>query len=504
MATPIRPNEKDKMQNGVEYACLYFNRGNDESFRIEFYDKKSHRKTDLLRGLSHAQVLKQMEAQGWQQTYGTGDGEGVMNYFQRPFSRANDPNWLPSIPQSAPKPITPHPTPQPVVDRRHEYVQRPKWTKDRTGELEDGVEYMEIVFYRNLNGEGQPSEIITYGKGMQRTSQKRHMDIHDHDLYLENLKKEGWCEVHSTGNSEGSLTYLERQRIIQEENPMTNYIDVKNRHLCDPSTEYCVLNLDLDGTPYSGYVMFYHRTQKIVTQLELTDRGESIRQKLAQEGWNVVHRHMVRGGIYQVIYYERPFSPNNAPIWMPNLSPKPISQPPTQSDKTSADNPKKAEEHILYEWHTLMIGGGRRILQMEANSLFTEIIENGQNNRQMGNIQTILAQAIADGWTHLGTHIGNTKTAHILGKNGQVIASEHITPDHHTQLPNKIRITRIEDLGGELKVSAYDNQKVDNLRNQKKSLDEFVATMTKNGDWHLVYEAQEAGNRVLYLGRVMP
>lgn len=285
---------------------------------------------------------------------------------------------------------------------------------------------------------------------------------------------------------------------------MAEYIDFKNRHLCDPSTEYCVLNLDLDGTPYSGYVMFYHRTQKIVTQLELTDRGESIQQKLAQEGWKIVHRHMVRGGIYQVIYYERPFSPNNSSIWEPVLPSQPISQPPTQSDKTNTDIHRKVEQHILYDWYTVMIGGERRVLQAESNSSFTEIIENGVNKRQMGNIQTILAQAIADGWIHLGTHTGNTKTAYILGRNGQVIASEHITPDHHTQLPNKIRITRIEDLEGELKVSAYDNQKVDNLRNQKKSLGEFVVSMTKNGDWHLVYEAQEAGHRVIYLGRVMP
>ena len=285
---------------------------------------------------------------------------------------------------------------------------------------------------------------------------------------------------------------------------MTNYIDVKNRHLCDLSKEYCVLNLDLDGTPYSGYVMFYHRTQKNVKQLELIDRGESIRQELAQEGWKIVHRHMVRGGIYQVIYYERPYSPNNASIWEPTLSSKPLSQPPVQDNKTSADGHKKVEENILYEWHTVMIGGEQRVLQAESNSLFTEVIEDGVSNRQMGAIKQLLAQAIADGWVHLGTHTGNTKTAYLLGRNGKVIASEHIMPDHHDQLPNKIRITRVEDLGDELKVSAYDNQKVDNLRNQKKSLGEFVATMTETAGWQLVYEAQETGNRVIYLGRMMP
>lgn len=49
MVAHVRPNEKDKMQNGMEYACLYFNRGSDESFNIEFYDKNANRKTDLMR-----------------------------------------------------------------------------------------------------------------------------------------------------------------------------------------------------------------------------------------------------------------------------------------------------------------------------------------------------------------------------------------------------------------------------------------------------------------------
>lgn len=161
--------DKASMQDGMEYACLSFNRGHDESFRIEFYDKNTHRKTDLLRGISHGDVLAQMKAQGWQQTYGTGDGEGVTNYFQRPFSPANDPNWIPVIPESASaSTVTPPTTPSPVIDRRHEYAQRPKWTKNRAEELEDGVEYMEIVFYRNFQGEGLPTEIITYAKGKNR------------------------------------------------------------------------------------------------------------------------------------------------------------------------------------------------------------------------------------------------------------------------------------------------------------------------------------------------
>jgi len=373
MVAHVRPNEKDKMQNGVEYACLYFNRGSDESFRIEFYDKNTNRKTDLMRGISHADVLRQMEQQGWQHLYGTGDGEGVMNYFQRPLSPTNDPNWLPIIPElaSAPKmPVTPKP--QTVIDRRQDYMPRPKWGKDRTGELEDGVEYMEVVFYRNFQGEGLPTEIITYAKGKQRTSQKIYLDVLSHADYLKNLEKEGWYEVHSTVNSEGILTYLERQPIV-----------------------------------------------------------------------NVQH-------------------------------------------------------------HSVMIGGKQRIIQHESNSLFTEVIEDGASKRQAVSIQTLLNQSIADGWSHLATHTSDSKTAHILGRGGHILPSEYITPEHHTQLPTGTRITRIEDLGNELKVTAYDNQKVDNLRNQKKMLAEFVANMTKSDEWLLVYEAQELGNSVIYLGRIIP
>jgi hypothetical protein len=389
MTTPIRPTEKDKMQAGIEYACLYFNRGSDESFRIEFYDKQSYRKTNLMRGLSYTDLYQQIEAQGWQKTYGTGDGEGVVNYFQRPISRTNDPNWLPVILESSSAPTTTPPPKPTSVNKRHEYVQRPKWRKGRTGELEDGVEYMEIVFYRNFQGEGLPAEIITYAKGKQRASQKRYMDIHSHDNYIKDLEKDGWYEVHRTGDSEGILTYLERQLIV-------------------------------------------------------------------------------------------PLSQSN------NATP-----PKTTSTDT-------------HQHHTLMIGGEQRILQQESNSLFTEIIENGASKRQTGNIKYVLAESIGAGWTHLATHTSNTKTTFILGRNGHVMSSEHITPEHHAQLPKGVRITRIEDLGTELKVTAYDNQKVDNLRNQKKSLAEFVATLTQNDAWRLVYEAQELGHRVIYLGRIAP
>lgn len=368
MVAHVRPNEKDKMQNGMEYACLYFNRGSDESFNIEFYDKNANRKTDLMRGISHADVLHQMGQQGWEHLYGTGDGEGVMNYFQRPISPTNDPNWLPIVPESAPKPPV---TPKPVIDKRQYYMPRPKWSKNRTGEQEDGVEYMEVVFHRNFEGEGLPAEIITYGKGKKRTSQKIYMGEVSHDNYLKDLEKDGWYEVHSTGNSEGILTYLERQLIVN------------------------------------------------------------------------IQRHSV------------------------------------------------------------LIGGKQRIIKHESSSLFTEVIEDGASKRQTINIQTLFNQSITDGWSHLATHTSYNKTAYILGRDGHVMSSEYITPEHHAQLPTGARITRIEELEGELKVSAYDNQKVDNLRNQKKSLAEFVATMTKNNDWQLVYEAQEAGHQVIYLGRII-
>ncbi|MCL4254643.1 MAG: hypothetical protein KJ043_12820, partial [Anaerolineae bacterium] len=327
-------------------------------------------------------------------------------------------------------------------------------------------------------------DIVIYGKGILPSSQIRKGDLH---RYVKELEKEGWYHVYGTGDSEGILAYLERQRITPEKKRESDYIDVKNRHLCDPNTEYCALNLDLDGTPYNGYIVTYHRDQNNTKQLKLTDNGDSVKADLAHQGWKIVHQHLVRGGIYQVIYYERPkqAQKTNTSKSTESLSSAPVAIHPD-------------------EWHSIMLGGEQRILQTEANSLFTEIIENGANKRQMGAIKAVFEQSIADGWIHLGTHTSNTKTAYILGRNGQVMSSDHITPAHHTQLPNGIRITLIEDLGGELKVCAYDNQKVDNLRNQKKSLDEFVATMTKNGDWQLVYEAEESGNRVIYLGRVMP
>jgi hypothetical protein len=387
--THIRPTEKDKMRDGMEYACLLFNRnlGKDESFTIEFYDKRSYRKTDLMRGITHADVLRQMEGQGWQHIYGTGDGEGVMNYFQRTISPANDPNWIPIIPESAPTPTITR-APQPVIDRRQNYVQRPKWNKGRTGELEDGVEYMEIVFYRNFQQEGLPTEIITYGKGIPKKSQKKYMTILDYENYLKELEREGWSHVHGTGDSEGILAYLERQRIM----PMS-----ESTHKVTPATI-----------------------------------------------------------------------------------------PPTN----------------IHQQHIVMIGGEQHILESDSNSLFTEISEKGGRKRQTGNIKQILAQSIAEGWSHLATHISDTKTAFILGRDGHIISSEHITPEHHAKLPAGARITRIEDLGAELKVCAYDNQKVDNIRNQKKSLAEFVANMTRDNDWLLVYETQESGHRVIYLGRI--
>ncbi|PJF31660.1 MAG: hypothetical protein CUN52_02355 [Phototrophicales bacterium] len=384
---------------------------------------------------------------------------------------------------------------------------------------------------------------------------------------------------------------------------MTDYIDLNNRHLCDPNKEYCVLNLDLDGIPYHGYIVFYHRTQKNLKQLELKDRGEAIQQELAQEGWKIVHQYLVRGGIYKVIHYERPKpitnpsqpriigpmdkahmqdgmeyayllfyrgkdeafviefydkqshrktdlmrgishgdilaqmktqgwqqtygtgdaegvvnyfqrrkSPVNNPNWIPvrsQVTSMPtITHPSEPSLSVSESKHDQTSAHITptdtYERHIIMIGGEQRILQHEGNSQFIEIIENGASKRQIGNIQHLLTQAIADGWIHLVTQTSPTKIIFILGRNGQAISPEHISPEHHTQLPDKIRITRIEDLGDELKVSAYDNQKVDNLRNQKKSLAEFVITMKQSGEWQLIYEAQEAGHRVIYLGRIMP
>ncbi len=261
------------------------------------------------------------------------------------------------------------------------YAPRPKRTSPMpsTGNLEGGVEYMKLVFFRH----DQRIESAIYGKGIQPSSETKNGELHP---YMDGLKKDGWHHVYGTGDSEGILAYLERQRIVP---------------------------------------------------IETT---------------------------------------------------------------TPTDTPPIA----THKYHSIMIGGERSLIAYLPASSFIEITQNGTSKRVLGNVQYFMAQYKQANWLHISTFMHDERTVLVLGRNGHIMSSEHITPEHHAQLPTGARITRIEDLGGELKVSAYDNQKVDNLRNQQKSLSKFVTTLTQKGERWLAYEAQELGHRVIYLGRIMP
>ncbi len=196
----IRPTDKDKMQDRMEYACLTFSRDftPDGTFTIAFYDKQAYRKTEPITGLWRSTVIEQFKEQGWEEKHGMGDEEWVITYFERPISPTNDPNWLPKSKTLIPQPES----------ARMNYVPRPKRKSPMhsMGDLEDGVEYMKITFFRY----DQRIEIGIYGKGIQPSSQIRNGELHP---YMEELKKEGWYHVYGTGDSEGILAYLERQRI---------------------------------------------------------------------------------------------------------------------------------------------------------------------------------------------------------------------------------------------------------------------------------------------------
>jgi hypothetical protein len=229
--TYIRPTDADKMLDRMEYACLTFSQDvtHTGTFTIEFYDKQTYRKTEPMTGLWRSEVIKQFKQQRWQEKHGMGDAEWVITYFQRPISPANTPigDWLPaplptSIPQPEAKPVpqqegldsirkswstTPQPETKPVPQPSI-YAPRPKRKSPMhsTGDLENGVEYMKITFFRH----DQRIEIGIYGKGIQPTSDTKYGELH---LYTEELKKEGWYHVYGTGDSEGILAYLERKRI---------------------------------------------------------------------------------------------------------------------------------------------------------------------------------------------------------------------------------------------------------------------------------------------------
>jgi len=223
--TYIRATDKDKMQDRMEYACLTFSQDvtSAGTFTIEFYDKQTYLKTEPMTGLWRSAVIEQFKQQCWQEKHGMGDGEWVITYFQRPNSPANTPigDWLPTTPPEA-KPVpqqeglnsirkswstTPQPEVKPVPQPSI-YAPRPKRKSPMhsTGDLEDGVEYMKITFFRY----DQRIEIGIYGKGVQPSSYTKNGELHP---YMEELKKEGWYHVYGTGDSEGILAYLERQRI---------------------------------------------------------------------------------------------------------------------------------------------------------------------------------------------------------------------------------------------------------------------------------------------------
>ncbi|MCU0481795.1 MAG: hypothetical protein MUE54_11385 [Anaerolineae bacterium] len=216
------------MQDRMEYACLTFSQDvtSAGTFMIEFYDKQTYRKTEPMTGLWRSEVIKQFKQQHWQEKHGMGDGEWVITYFQRPNSPANAPigDWLPtSTPQPEAKPLpqqegldsirkswstTPQPEMKPV-SQPSIYAPRPKRKSPMhsTGDLEEGVEYMKITFFRF----NQRMEIGIYGKGIESSDYARTGEL---GIYLKELEKEGWHHVYGTGDSEGILAYLERQRIM--------------------------------------------------------------------------------------------------------------------------------------------------------------------------------------------------------------------------------------------------------------------------------------------------
>ncbi|HRF96210.1 MAG TPA: hypothetical protein PLZ51_13485, partial [Aggregatilineales bacterium] len=73
-STYISPAEKEKMQNGMEYACLTFSQDSTPSgtFTIEFYDKQMYLKTEPMTGLWRSEVIKQFKQQRWQENHGMG------------------------------------------------------------------------------------------------------------------------------------------------------------------------------------------------------------------------------------------------------------------------------------------------------------------------------------------------------------------------------------------------------------------------------------------------
>ncbi len=65
---------------------------------------------------------------------------------------------------------------------------------------------MKITFFRH----NQHMEIGIYGKVIESSSYSRTGEL---GIYLKELAQEGWYHVYGTGDSEGVLAYLERQRI---------------------------------------------------------------------------------------------------------------------------------------------------------------------------------------------------------------------------------------------------------------------------------------------------
>lgn len=78
----ITRSMKNLMQEGVEYAALYWSRPQG-TYSIDYYDRSSYRSESGgpadLNAVRHTFI-----SQGWTMTYATGDGEGVISYFERP------------------------------------------------------------------------------------------------------------------------------------------------------------------------------------------------------------------------------------------------------------------------------------------------------------------------------------------------------------------------------------------------------------------------------------
>lgn len=79
---PLTRYNTDQMQPGIEYAALYWTRDGG-SYSIDYYNRQSARRESG--GVNDLESARRyLTDQGWTMTRATGDGEGVISYFERP------------------------------------------------------------------------------------------------------------------------------------------------------------------------------------------------------------------------------------------------------------------------------------------------------------------------------------------------------------------------------------------------------------------------------------